>query len=44
MYAEAKAVLGSGNGGGKYRMMRIAQLRTGEQELNILGCFSELKR
>ena len=43
MHAEAKAALGSGNGGGKYRMMRIAQLRAGEQELNVLGRFGEMK-
>ena len=39
LHAEAKAVLGSGNGGGKYRMMRIAQQRASEQELNILSRF-----
>ena len=43
LYAEAKAALGSGNGGGKYRMMRIAQQRAGEQALDVLARFGPIK-
>ena len=38
LHGEARKVL-SGGGGGKYKMMRIAQLRDSEQQLALLGRF-----
>ena len=39
MLAEAQKVLGSAGGGGRYKMVRIAQLRDAEQQLSLLGRF-----
>ena len=43
MHAEAKAVLGSAGGGGKYRVLRMAQLRDAEQQLELLARFGDAR-
>jgi hypothetical protein len=44
LHDEAKAVLGSKGGGGRYRMMRIAQTRDAEQQLELLARFGDVTR